>query len=217
MTLASPPYTEPVPLWRNLRTLGFAAAAVCLAQFLAPCAHSAPYSGALHEYESAGQTYRIHIPVSAPDAKVSWELTYLPRVASRPQDAQTASLAGWEVTLAFDAVHCDLYCTYRRKPGAWNRTGAVPRLLPPLAAIRIYPNSVARPLTVVVDPAGLSRPAASRSPFANSDSAGLPGKKHSVEDPSRQSAPQHVPANARVYPAGPASPAALPVTAPLRV
>jgi hypothetical protein len=196
--------------------LGFAAGAVCVAQFLTPCVHCAPFSSAPHEYESAGQTYRLHIPVSA-DAKVAWELTYLPRQASRLQEASSASLAGWEVSLAFDAVHCDLYCTYRRKPGAWNRSAAIPRLLPPLVAIRIYPNSMARPMTVVVDPAGLGRPGASRSPLAISESAGLPGKKRSLSSPPRPSGTPLVAGTPRPDPGGRVSVAAPPATTPMRV
>ena len=91
-------------------------------------------------FGQSSTTYTIPIPVAGPPEKVE---LYVDKVGD------------WEVTISFDSARCELYCAYRRIPDAFGRTGLINALLPPIAVVRIYTDPIAKPATVIVDPAGL--------------------------------------------------------------
>jgi len=193
-----------------------ALAAVWLGQMLAPpCAQGARLPGTGLN-EGAARVYRIHVPDCGPKAKFAMRLAYLPeptrpdREAGWLQPAAPVRLGGWEVTVVFDPVHCDLYCTYRRKPGT-------ARLLPPLAAIQIYASPMAKPRTVTVDPAGLSNPSAARSLPVAAERACLPGKKLYLSIWGLRAKPVHGAAPVPRLSAGPHLETAPEAVAPLRI
>jgi hypothetical protein len=95
--------------------------------------------------ESADPVYTIHLSHSTPVAKIEISV------------AQGS--VEWEVTAAFDSADCEIHCSWRRKRDTLGRSF----LLPPIATIRIYTNFVSLPpAVIVVDPAGLGLPGATR-------------------------------------------------------
>ena len=109
--------------------------------------------GLLHARDTSGQVlgdsanlaYTIHLSHSTAVAKIEVSL------------AQAS--AEWEVTAAFVSADCEIHCSWRRKRDALGRSF----LLPPIATIRIYTNFVSlSPAVIVVDPAGLGLPGATR-------------------------------------------------------
>src|SRR5262249_5153855 len=88
-------------------------------------------------------------------------------------DGRSTTAGEWEVTVAFDPVHCDIYCAYRRRTDSVVRTS----LLPPVTTIRVSRDSISKPLTVAVDPAGLGVPSLTCNPVASCPQFYLPKKK----------------------------------------
>src|SRR5262245_24006917 len=68
--------------------------------------------------------------------------------------ADSVSSSAWEVSVTFDAEHCDIYCAVRRKRDVFGRAPVLDRLLPPLVSIQIYTDSPSPPPAIIVDPAG---------------------------------------------------------------
>jgi len=92
------------------------------------------------------------------------------KAAVAPGDVISTTAAGWEVTVDFDAVHCAVYCSYRRTRDA----GLLP---PPVTTIRFFAGGAARPVTAVVDPAGVRAPRAASRERAGSEQPCTAGKK----------------------------------------
>jgi hypothetical protein len=114
----------------------------------------------------ASQVYTIPLPASTAAARIEFQVAY--GSLSGEWSHTATSLGGWEVTVAFDAAHCALHCTYRRTRDTL--------LLKPITSIRVYTGPGARPISVTVDPAGLGLPAAVRQVTIRPEAFGLPGK-----------------------------------------
>jgi len=130
--------------------------------------------------------------------------------------ASVSDSIGWEVLVDLDVEHCELHCTYRRKAGAVGIPFAE-RLPPPVTTIRVYEHGAAKPFTVTIDPAGVTRPAMYQK--TNGTEAGfcLPGKRLLASIRTPESCPAALeprPRNLR----GPGIPSAIPFPAlPLRI
>jgi hypothetical protein len=151
---------EHVASWRKPGFPVWAAWFVCLPAVL----HAFPGDGS--------QVHTVSIPVSVAPAKVEFQVTY----GSLPGGWATSatSLGGWEVTVAFDAAHCVIHCTYRRTRDAL--------LLQPITSIRISnggqgPGPGGQPTTVTVDPAGLTFPSIASLAMICPEEFGLPGRR----------------------------------------
>ena len=159
------------------------------------------------------RVYTVPIPASVAPAKLEFQVTY----GSLPGAWATSatSLGGWEVTVAFDAAHCVIHCTYRRTRDAL--------LLQPITSIRISnwgqgPWAGGQPTTVTVDPAGLRFPSIASLVVICPEEFGLPGRgwAAAVLVPDRQG---RAPAASRAAASLSAthSPAALTPDLPLRI
>ena len=121
--------------------------------------------------------YTVAVSNAAP-VSFAWHVTYSSAAGNFTGGAApVTSLGGWEVTVAFDSSHCGISCSYRRKPDAFGRTPVSGVLPPPITAIQIYSNSASKPTTIIVDPAGISFPAAVNRVVASPEKLCLPGKK----------------------------------------
>jgi hypothetical protein len=92
--------------------------------------------------QAESNVYRYYVPHSGALSKVEW---------SGPG-------AGWDVSVGYDAVRCEVFCAYRRTRDSFGPTALSHFLLPPATTIRLYGDSGAKPETVIVDPAGLRFP-----------------------------------------------------------
>jgi hypothetical protein len=92
--------------------------------------------------QAESKVYRYYVPHSGALSKVEW---------SSPG-------AGWDVSVGYDAVRCEVFCTYRRTRDSFGPTALSHFLLPPATTIRLYGDSGSNPETVIVDPAGLQFP-----------------------------------------------------------
>ncbi len=92
--------------------------------------------------QAESNVYRYYVPHSGAVSKVEW---------SSPG-------VGWDVSVGYDAVRCEVFCTYRRTRDSFGPTALSHFLLPPATTIRLYGDSGAKPETVIVDPAGLRFP-----------------------------------------------------------
>jgi hypothetical protein len=153
---AAPLILDYVASWRKPGFPVWAAWLVCLPVVL----HALPGDGS--------RVYTVPFPASLAPAKVEFRVAY----GSLPGEwaASPASLGGWEVTVAFDPMHCVIHCTYRRTRDAV--------LLQPVTSIRIYagPGTGGEPTTVIVDPAGLRFPFATSQALICPEGFGLPGR-----------------------------------------
>ena len=123
-------------------------------------------------------SYTVYVPNSGPVSRLAWHVTYASTDTGFTDNAASpAVLGGWEVAVAIDVAHCGIYCAYRRKPDAWGRTPMLDLLLPPVTAIEVYKDSVSKPATVIVDPAGLRVPAVTKNAGVTPDKLCLPGKR----------------------------------------
>jgi hypothetical protein len=139
----------------------------------------------------AQSIYTIHIPDSGAPATFELDVTYsstdavLNHTAAREFTVPAGSLytapaisAGdWEVTVAFDLAHCGIYCAYRRKGNASDRTPLIDLLPPPITVIHVYRGAAAKPAIVFVDPAGLRLPAASSYIAVIRETVFIPGRR----------------------------------------
>jgi hypothetical protein len=87
-----------------------------------------------------------------------------------PGDVLSTTTAGWQVTVEFDAVHCAVYCTYRRTRDA----GLLP---PPVTTIRFFAGGAAKAVIAVVDPAGTGSPRAAGRERAEREQPCTGGKR----------------------------------------
>jgi hypothetical protein len=94
------------------------------------------------------QVYDIRVPGAGASTRIETSVSYG---------------GGWEVTVDFDAVRCELHCTYRRLRFAG---GLLPR---PATTIQVRTDFASKPITIVVDPAGLGLPSAVSVGSARSD------------------------------------------------
>jgi len=145
----------------------------------------------LHAQDYRGnRVYRIHIPSSGLPVNFNFSVAYSSMDAGFNHGtaataisagsfsiAPAARVGGWEVTVVFDTVKCEIYCVYRRIRHAFGRTPVVDLLLPPITVIRLYTNSESEPSTVIVDPAGLRRPAATSNVPVTEAKVYLPGRR----------------------------------------
>src|SRR5215469_13208170 len=126
--------------------------------------------------DAGSEIYRIHIPRCESESEAALQVTYSSGGASGIaheadslnresiwRDGRSTTAGEWEVTVAFDPVHCDIYCAYRRRTDSVVRTS----LLPPVTTIRVSRDSISKPLTVAVDPAGLGFPSLTCNPGAS--------------------------------------------------
>jgi len=170
---------------RKAGFLGIAPLLLCVPGILSSkCQHSAVIAhGSLAD--AGSQIYRIHIPECESESKAPLQVTYssggasvIVREADRPnrdiwRNGRSTTAGEWEVTVAFDSVHCDIYCAYRRRPDSMGRT----ELLPPITTIQVSRDSVSKPVTVAMDPAGLGFPGLTCNPGASCPRLYLPEKK----------------------------------------
>jgi len=111
----------------------------------------------------------MNVPNVGPESRLELSVG-LWKAAVAPGDVISTTAAGWEVTVDFDAVHCAVYCSYRRTRDA----GLLP---PPVTTIRFFAGGAARPVTAVVDPAGVRAPRAASRERAGSEQPCTAGKK----------------------------------------
>jgi hypothetical protein len=78
----------------------------------------------------------------------------------------------WDVTVTFDAAHCDVYCEIHRKPETFGRGLQIP----PAVALQIFSDAVTRPVKTVVDPSGRKLPSAENRTQITLPADGLTGK-----------------------------------------
>jgi hypothetical protein len=88
----------------------------------------------------------------------------------------------WDVTVGYDTVRCEIYCSYRLKRDEFGRPRLTGLLLPPVAAIRIYADS-GDSQEITVDPAGLGQPEIAAHPAAVPESVYLPGRRWEANRP----------------------------------
>ena len=112
------------------------------------------------------QTYTIHLSPSTPLAKIELSVTQ--------------ASAEWEVTATYDPALCEIHCVSRRKRDWFGRTPLASLLLPPFAAIRIYTDFVSKPAIVIVNPAGLGLPCATRDIPFTQEAIYFPSRKLSA-------------------------------------
>ncbi len=121
--------------------------------------------------------YTIHIRQAAPPSRLDVYFPIAPGGLKPAAGAvSAASLGDWEVTVAYDAGLCEIYCEYRRKRDEFGR----PQLglwMPPIAAIQVDMGSGSKPDTVMVDPAGLRFPAAASHVALTHEEIYIPGRK----------------------------------------
>src|ERR1043166_1060133 len=79
--------------------------------------------------------FKIHVPGSV--GMAAWEVSGSIRGILRPGESVSVRDAGWDVTIAFDAEECELFCSYRRVADPLGRTPLTDLLLPPVTAIRV--------------------------------------------------------------------------------
>ena len=134
---------------------------MCAPAVLKPqCSHLAPVPFAAGPASPQSQVFKIHVADCERPLRIGLQLGY--PALPEPFDASAAPVArmgGWEVTVTFDAVRSDVYCSYRRRPAGAGRPDSINTLLPPVAKIQIFTDSASKPKTVTVDPAGLRFPA----------------------------------------------------------
>ena len=145
--------------------------------------------------DSSSHIYTLHVGNSVRPSKFQVSVTYSSSNAALGPDAPggalliapASSVGGWEVTVGFDAAHCEIHCAYRRKRDAFGRMSLAGLLLPPITAIQIYEDSASKPLTVIVDPAGLRLPIATGHVVVTESQPGIPGRRLCASVPGRQS------------------------------
>jgi len=93
-----------------------------------------------------------------------------------PIPASATRVGDWEVTVAFDIVRCEISCAYRQKQDTFGRV-RLGSLLAPVIEIRIDTGFGSRPETVLLDPAGLLLPTATRSVRFTPDQLCIPARK----------------------------------------
>jgi hypothetical protein len=129
-------------------------------------------SGDVIRGDSGDRIYTIHLSGSRP-AKIEVSVAQ-------------ASME-WEVTAAYDSTTCEIHCAWRRKHDAFGRTPLASYLPPPIATIRIYTNFVAQPpAAIVVDPAGLGLPGATRDAPLTQAAVCIPASRLFVAVPEQR-------------------------------
>jgi hypothetical protein len=88
-------------------------------------------------------------------AESEFYVVRIPQSVAPSGVASSISRVGdWEISVAFDATRCEIYCAYRR----FGRTPLTSLMRPPIAAIQIWRTPQSQPEVVWADPAGLSLP-----------------------------------------------------------
>jgi hypothetical protein len=145
--------------------------------------------------DSGGQVYKVHIDKCAQAAAHGEVARFTPVRAKellgiRPEhiwsQGSKTNLGEWEVAVVFDAVHCDLYCAYRRKANGPGR--AMPALLlPPPVSVQVPMGPASVPVSVVIDPSGLTLPSLCSHSRASQEPLCLPAKRFCRIDLTAQS------------------------------
>jgi hypothetical protein len=114
--------------------------------------------------DSGNRIYTIHLSSFGPIAKIE--------VSVAPASVE------WEFTAVYDSTDCEIHCSWRRKRDALGRTPLGSFLLPPIATVRIYANFVSQsPAVIVVDPAGLGLPGATRDIPLTREAVFIPARR----------------------------------------
>jgi hypothetical protein len=160
-------YSGQVRVWRKLGLVGGTALLFCLPALLRPaCSHPAVAAHGIPLTDTGGQLYKVHIDKCG-QAAGNREAAAFPPVsekelrAIRPEriwsNGTRIDLGEWEVAVVFDSVHCDVYCAYRRKANGSGRVMPA-LLLPPPVSVQIPRGAASVPVSVVIDPSGLTLP-----------------------------------------------------------
>jgi hypothetical protein len=110
--------------------------------------------------QAESNVYRYYVPHSGALSKVEWSSPGI----------------GWDVSVGYDAVRCEVFCTYRRTRDSFGPTTLLHFLLPPTTTIRLYGDSGSKPETVIVDPAGLRFPHLNGCEAMQFEWFGIPGR-----------------------------------------
>ncbi len=148
---------------------------------------------------AADSSYVIHVPEG-----------------SRVEAPAITRFGNWEVTVSYDPALCVISCAYRLRSDRFGLTPTTDFLLPPPITVHVFPGGAAAPGAVIIDPAGMGRPALCRQPGIDRGDPLVPGKRLFCGPPEAQSE------LAAVAPFHPVSPSATlheqqPAPLPLRV
>lgn len=114
-------------------------------------------AGTLH-----AQVYLFRFPAAKPPVRIGLAVGYSTPASSEFSASPSSGAGGWEVTVAFNSAHCEILCTYRRKPDSHGQIHFADLVLPPLSTMQVFTEGASRPTLIMVDPAGLGGPRAVR-------------------------------------------------------
>jgi len=172
-----------------------------------------------------GQVFKIHVPKCGQTAQVSYSADGAPvHAADLPagdseaiwRSARVTTAGEWEIAVAVDRIHCDIYCAYRRRQDAPTRLSPVALLLPPITAIQVSLDGVTKPLSFSIDPAGLAYPCATCDFAGAPEQLYLPAKRFRMGISQGTSA-RTAPVDIRPCPAAETPNFSVPTLAPLRI
>jgi hypothetical protein len=116
------------------------------------------------------QLLLLALTATAPYAHTA--LIHVPQAPTKIEWTVLGASPDWDITVTFDAAHCDIYCEIHRRPEAFGRGLS----LPPAIALQIFPDGVSRPIRTIVDPGGDTLPFAHSRTQITLTEDGLSGK-----------------------------------------
>jgi hypothetical protein len=117
----------------------------------------------------AQRVYKVNTPHAGLGSRVEFEVGGR-TAAVAPGDVISVTSGEWEVTVTFDAVHCEVACAYRR-------IRATSLLSPPVTTIRFYPERLSAAQQTTVDPAGISLPKSTTGRRGAAETDGIPERR----------------------------------------
>jgi hypothetical protein len=113
------------------------------------------------------QSYKVELGDLRPGARVEVSVGAWRGLIS-PGETVSTSGAGWQVTIAFDAERCAVYCAYRPLRNL---------LAPPVVTIGVLAGLGSAPRTFSIDPISRSLPRAGGKPAASYQQFGAPSRR----------------------------------------
>ena len=120
----------------------------------------------------AQRVYKVNTSHAGPGSRVEFEVGGRTAAVS-PGDVISLTSGEWEVTVTFDAVHCEVACAYRR-------IRSTSLLSPPVTTIRFYPDRWSAAQQTTVDPAGISLPKSTTGRQRAAETDGIPERGMTV-------------------------------------
>jgi hypothetical protein len=115
----------------------------------------------------AAQSYKVELGDLRPGARAEVSIGVWRGMIS-PGETASATAAGWEVTVEFDAARCAVYCSYRPLRNL---------LAPPVVTMRLFAGLNSQPRTFSIDPISRHLPRAGGKTIASHEQLGAPSRR----------------------------------------